>query len=148
MSCSRLLQSLSLIVLLTAFGVLGQTAVAAPQILALVASKGDATPMTCVDGKCRAELTSFCLQQSRPTPAAGTVYRAIRPSDLTLIVKRADGTTRHVPAGDLLMLTAAHSNTRVYASLDTTQVARLGAVKLSVSSSTARSPTIYWTRRS
>ena len=132
MSCLRLLQSLSLAVLLTAFGVLGQTAVAAPQILALVASKGDATPMTCVDGKCRAELSSFCLQQSRPTPAAGTVYHAISPSDLILIVERADGTTRQKPAGDLLTLTAARSNTSVYASLDTTQVARLGSVKLSV----------------
>ncbi len=132
MSCSRLLQSLSLAVSLMVFGVLVQTAVAAPQILALVASKGDATPMTCADGKCRAELTSFCLQQSRPIPAAGTVYHAITPSDLTLIVERADGTTRRVPAGDLLTLTAARSNTSVYASLDTNQVVRLDAVKLSV----------------
>lgn len=132
MFCSRLLQSLSPAVLLTAFSVLGRTSVAASQILALVASNGGATPMTCVDGKCRAELTSFCLQQSRPRPATGTVYHAITPSDLTLIVERADGRTRHVPAGDLLTLTAARSNTSVYASLDTTQVARLGAVKLSV----------------
>ena len=132
MPCLRLFQSLSLIVLLMAFGVLGRTAVAAPQILALVASKGDATPMTCVDGKCRAELTSFCLQQSRPIPEAGTVYQAIAPNDLTLIVELADGTTRRVPAGDLLTLTAARSNTSVYASLGTPQIAKLGAVKLSV----------------
>ena len=132
MSCSRLLQLMSLTVLLTVVGVLGQTAVAAPQILALVASKGAATPMVCVDGKCRAELTSFCLQQSRPTPAAGTVYYAITPSDLILIVEGADGITRHMPAGDLLTLTAARGNTSVYASLDTTRVARLGAVKLSI----------------
>ena len=132
MSSSRLLQSLVLAVLLMAFGVVSHTAVAAPQILALVASNGDATPMTCVDGKCRAELTSFCLQQSRPIPAAGTVYHAISPSDLTLIVERADGTTRHVPARDLLTLTAARTTTSVYATLDTTQVERLGAVRVSV----------------
>ncbi len=132
MSCSQPRRSLSLAVLSMAFGVLAHTAVAAPQILALVASKGDATPMACVDGKCRAELTSFCLQQSRSMPAAGTVYHAISPSDLTLIVERADGTMRQVPAGDLLALTSARGNTSVYASLDSTQVARLGAVELSV----------------
>ncbi len=132
MSSSRLLQSLLLAVLLMAFGVVGHKAVAAPQILALVASDGDATPMTCLDGKCRAELTSFCLQQSRPIPAAGTVYHAINPSDLTLIVERADGTTRHVPAGDLLTLTAARTITSVYATLDTAQVARLDPVRVSV----------------
>ena len=88
--------------------------------------------MTCSDGECRAELTSFCLQQSRPIPAAGTVYHAIDPGDLTLIVERADGTKRHVPAGGLLTLTAARTVTSVYATLDRIQAARLGAVGLSV----------------
>ncbi|MDJ0946332.1 MAG: hypothetical protein QNJ30_23010, partial [Kiloniellales bacterium] len=132
MSSSRLLQSLVLAVLATAFAGVGHRAVAAPQILALVASKGEATPMTCADGKCRAELTSFCLQQSRPIPAAGAVYHAIDPSDLTLIVERADGTTRHLPAGDLLTLRAARTVTSVYATLDAARVARLDAVRVSV----------------
>ena len=132
MSSSRVLKRLSLALLLSVFPLLGQTAFAAPQILALVASNGEATPITCVDGQCRAELTSFCLQQSRPIPATGTLYHAIDPGDLTLVVERADGTTRHLPAGDLLTLTAARTMTAVSATLDRNQVARLKAAKLSI----------------
>ena len=47
---------------------------AAPQILGLMAS-AEPVPMTCVDGTCTAELSSVCLQQQRPTPLTGTVYR-------------------------------------------------------------------------
>jgi len=45
----------------------------APQILALVAMN-DPLTMRCQAGDCAVELSSFCLQQERPVPRAGTKY--------------------------------------------------------------------------
>ncbi len=132
MLCSRISLSVLLTLLLTAFSALTGTVAAAPQILALVASNGVATPLSCDDGICQAELSSFCLQQSRPTPVAGTVYHAVAPNDLTLVIEQADGTRRHVPAGDHLKLTAARGSTSVRASLVEISIAGYNAVKLSL----------------
>ena len=126
---SRISKPISLIILLGAMAAFAGSASAAPQILALVASNGVATPMTCIDGQCRAELSSFCLQQSRPTPAPGTSYRAVTPDDLTLVVEQTDGTTRRLPAGNLVTLASARGSSSVEAKLD---ARHLGAIKLSI----------------
>lgn len=124
---SRIVFSLSLILGLV-FAFIG-SATAAPQILALVASNGIATPMICVDGQCRAELSSFCLQQTRATPAPGTPYRAVTPDDLIVVAKLADGTVHRLPAGDRLILTSARGSSSVEATLD---AKAFGAANLSV----------------
>lgn len=125
---SRIL--LSLICVLVA-GISG-TAAAAPQILALVASNGTYTPMTCSGGTCKAELSSFCLQQDRSTPLAGTLYHAMAPDALTLVIERADGTVEKRPAGDLLRLASDRGSSSVEARLDTGNVALSGATRISI----------------
>lgn len=105
------------------------TAVAAPQILALVASNGVATPMHCADGTCKAELSSFCLQQKRATPLAGTTYHAMAPDALTLVVEKADGTVQRLPAGDRLRLASERGSSSVLAQIDATG---LDAARLSI----------------
>lgn len=127
MSYARILSSVSLtLALALAFA---GSAAAAPQILALVASNGTATPMVCADGQCRAELSSFCLQRTRETPMPGTPYRAVTPEDLTVVAEMADGTVQHMPGSDKLMLTSARGSSSVEAILE----AKIpGAVKLSI----------------
>ena len=63
---------------------------AAPQILGLIASDAP-VPMTCAGGTCTAELSSVCLQQHRPTPATGTVYRPAKGTHITLTVTGPNG---------------------------------------------------------
>ena len=46
---------------------------AAPQILGVVASHGP-IPLNCTNAGCRADLSTFCLQQSRDNPARGQAY--------------------------------------------------------------------------
>ena len=89
-------------------------------------------PMTCAKGECRAELTSFCLQQDRPTPIDGTAYELGTPNGLTLVVEAADGSTRTVPADDLVAFTVARNNISVEASVRMDEVERLGGVRVSV----------------
>jgi len=129
---SRIVQSISLTLLLGAIATFAGTASAAPQILALVASKGTAMPMVCVDGRCQTELSSFCLQQSRPTPMPGTRYSAAAPTGLTLVIEQSDGTVRQEPAGDLVTLTSARGSSSVHATLDTNRISRFGNAKLSI----------------
>ena len=123
---------LSMLALFAASVLSAHPAAAAPQILALVASNGIATPLTCQNGTCEAELSSFCLQQTRATPTLGTVYHAVAPADLTLSVEKADGTVRRVPFGDRLSLTAKRGSTSVKASLAQSAVAGFGNAKLSI----------------
>ncbi|MDD9906579.1 MAG: hypothetical protein OXT06_23655 [Rhodospirillaceae bacterium] len=121
----RFITSLIFVVAATFAG----TAGAAPQILALVASNGVATPMHCADGTCKAELSSFCLQQERETPLAGTVYHAMAPDALTLVVEKSDGTTLRLPAGDRLRLTSERGSSSVLAQID---ASGLGAARVSI----------------
>ncbi|MFN0043266.1 MAG: hypothetical protein ACKVSF_08660 [Alphaproteobacteria bacterium] len=77
-------------------------AVAAPQILALMATDGP-RPLECEGEICRAEFTAICLQEHRPVPNAGTVYELLPASKSTketgepvLIATMADGLTRRI----------------------------------------------------
>ncbi|MGH6930342.1 MAG: hypothetical protein ACREEV_18635, partial [Dongiaceae bacterium] len=49
------------------------SASAAPQILGIVASNG-ALPLACDADGCRADLSTFCLQQPRANPQPGQRY--------------------------------------------------------------------------
>ncbi len=95
---------------------------AAPQILGLIAS-AKPVPMTCADGTCTAELSSVCLQQHRPTPSTGTVYRPASSTVITLSVAGPDGVNRRM---------------RVDAVLDYKSLRQFSAVKVSLAESTVR----------
>ncbi len=73
---------------------------AAPQILALVETDKP-TVLACTDGVCAAEFSAFCLQENRPSPAAGTIYTAIGDADIRLVLTLPDGEVQERPAADL-----------------------------------------------
>jgi len=104
---------------------------AAPQILGLIAS---AVPMTCVDGTCTAELSAVCLQEHRPTPSTGTVYRPAKGIDITLTVTGPNGVERRKRVEAALSYTSLRQYNAVKVSLPEAAVRRLGdgAAELSV----------------
>ena len=67
-------------------GALSMSAAAAgqPQALGLVAA-ADPVPMRCEAGKCRAVLSSFCLQQHHRLPSAADACRMARPDTVRLV---------------------------------------------------------------
>ncbi len=77
-------------------------AVAAPQILALMATDGP-RPLECEGEICRAEFTAICLQEHRPVPNAGTVYELLPASQgaketgaPVLVATGAEGQVRRI----------------------------------------------------
>src|SRR4030095_557352 len=86
---------------LSAIAVVGMPtagASAASQVLGLVASHGAPTPLTCIDGQCSAQFSTFCLQQNRPAPSRGDDYGLAAGSNLSLIaVNGAGQRRRHAP---------------------------------------------------
>jgi hypothetical protein len=66
---------------------------AAPQILGVVASHGP-IPLNCSDDGCRADLSTFCLQQSRGNPVRGQAYVPAEGADIVL--RGIDGLGRNV----------------------------------------------------
>jgi len=107
---------------------------AAPQILGLIAS-AKPVPMTCTDGTCTAELSSVCLQQHRPTPFTGTVYRPASNTQITLTVAGPDGMSRRLRVEAVLSYESLRQFSAVKVSLSETTVRRLGngAATISVS---------------
>ncbi len=91
-------------------------ALAAPQILGLVAS-GEPVPMQCADGTCTALLSAFCLQKGRLPPDFETVYRPARAGDVTLTVTTADGRQQRFDAADLVRFHSRYGYTAIRADL-------------------------------
>jgi len=92
-------------------------AVAAPQILGLVASNGLPTPLSCQNGSCSGSLASFCLQAARDAPITGSFYRLVGGGQLTLLATTADGRRLALPAADLLAFRSRRGFTSIEVSL-------------------------------
>lgn len=105
---------------------------AASQVLGLVASNGAPTPLTCVDGQCSAQFSTFCLQQNRPAPSRGDDYSVAAGGSLTLVAKTAAGQTLRIPANDMLQIHSLIGFTSVEISLPKAKLAELGATDLAV----------------
>lgn len=97
----------------------------APQILGLIASTAP-VPMTCVGGTCTAELSSVCLQQHRPTPVTGTVYRPAKRTYIILTVTGPNGMERRLSVAAALTFTSLRQFSAVKVSLPEAMVRRLG----------------------
>ena len=110
---------------LTAIALSLAPAQAAPQILGLIASN-EPVPMTCADGTCTAELSSVCLQQHRPTPSTGTVYRPAKGTHITLTITGPNGVNRQVPVAAALTFKSLRQFSAVKVSLPEAMVRRLG----------------------
>jgi len=76
------------------------SALAAPQILALVATPAP-VPLNCHDGVCRAELPAFCMQRSRPEPGNGVTYKLHDATSVAIVARRGDGSPVRLPLGTL-----------------------------------------------
>lgn len=98
---------------------------AAPQILGVVASNGYATPLTCADGQCSAQFSTFCLQEARHAPPRGTPYTPAPGAEVTVVVETAAGETLRLPAGDALSFSTIIGFTSVKVSLPEEAVARM-----------------------
>jgi hypothetical protein len=106
-------------------------AAAAPQILGVMASD-EPVPLFCSDGECRAEVTAFCLQQERPVPPDDTAYEPVGGGPITLVLKRADGSTFSLDAAGEVNLVSRRGFTAVAIAAPETLLARHGAVAAAV----------------
>ncbi len=116
---------------LVAAATMPEPASAAPQVLGLVAMN-EPLVMKCDEAGCRAELSSFCLQQPRDNPDPHTAYLPSEGADIALIGTRADGSTVRLPASDYMQFEASRGFTSVRASLDPAQMQSLGLVAVSI----------------
>jgi len=104
---------------------------AAPQILGIVASNGS-LPLTCDGQGCRAELSTFCLQQPRTNPAVGQQYTLADTASVTLVGRNTAGETVREPAGPYMRFTSDRGFTSVALALTEDTVQTLGLAGLAV----------------
>lgn len=104
-------------------------AAAAPQILGIVAST---TPLTCEDGTCVADLSAFCLQQTRPMPGRGTAYEPAEDAPIALVATLPSGETVRLPVPTRLGFTSNRGFTAVRVSLPEAALATLGVTSVAV----------------
>ncbi len=100
---------------------------AAPQVLAALATDGG-IPLTCAEGVCEADISTFCLQRDRPPPDFGAAYAPAAPGAFTLVVTDADGAERRLPAEPHVVFVERRGFTAVSARLRKDVLAALGAV--------------------
>jgi hypothetical protein len=81
---------ISLIAATLAIAALPVASQAAPQILGLVATEAP-LPLQCADGVCSVEVSGICLQEHRSAPGAGTAYRTVSGTDITLTPRHGKG---------------------------------------------------------
>lgn len=107
---------LSLVAVAALFSLFSGTALAAPQIMGVVAT-AEPTPMQCDRGQCTALLSTFCLQEKRLPPDFDTAYRPVRAGQVSLLVTMADGRVVRLEAGGLLEFRTRYGYTAVEATL-------------------------------
>lgn len=105
-----------------------RASLAAPQVLAVLASE-DGVSLTCTDGVCEADLSTFCLQRSRPTPNVGTEYVPAAPDQFTLVVTDLSGRERRLPVLQHVKFSERCGYTAASASLSEIHLFELGAVR-------------------
>ena len=108
-----------------AAALLSGSAIAAPQVLGVVASKGP-LPMACDSAACRADLSTFCLQQPRDNPLPGQSYIPVEGADIVLTGRNAAGETVRLPAAPFLAFNTDRGFTAIEVSLPAEKLAALG----------------------
>lgn len=105
---------------------------AAPQMLALLQARSP-MPLICEAGVCKAEFTSYCLQQKRKMPVADTPYVVAEGRELELILTDAKGNVRTaLAAPHIRVKTARRSHTAVEIEIDQQTLAALGAERAAI----------------
>ncbi len=104
----------------------GTKATAAPQILAaLPVSSG--IELSCANGVCAAQLSTYCLQRERPAPSMGTAYVPANPSHFVLVLESEHGRDVRVPAGEHMRFVENRGFMAVAATLEHGRMVALGA---------------------
>ncbi len=117
---------------LIAFAALGSGAAqAAPQALALVATEGK-VGLTCEGRECSAELTSFCLDAGRFSPAPGTAYHLAGAAEVRVIATTQDGRTLALDARTHLRFESARRHLAVRVSVDRAALEALGVSRTEI----------------
>lgn len=107
-------------------------ALSAPQILALLETQGP-KPLTCVDGECFAEFSSFCMEPGREGPDHDTVYLMAKGTDIRIIGRTADGKKASLPANGLARFKSQRGYTAVRISLPMAALPPGGLKSLAIS---------------
>ena len=98
---------------------------AAPQILALVETKGK-VGLTCSGSECSAELTSFCLDAGRFSPPRGTEYQVAVDGLIRLVGTTQDGRSLALDVKSHARFRSARRHLAVRVSVDRAALAALG----------------------
>ena len=125
----RVISAAFVVVLATATG--GSAALAAPQILGLMASNAP-VPLNCTGTECTAIAGTFCLQRDRAIPAYGTPYGATHPERLSLMVMTRSGEVRRLPGGDWLRFSGYDGYTTIRMSLPKSVFDDIGGTAVAV----------------
>lgn len=99
---------------------------AAPQILAALPMQSG-IELTCQQGICAAQLTTYCLQRERPSPTLGTAYVPAKPEHFTLVLTAENGNEVRLPAGEHMSFIENRGFMSVAASLEMGRLVALGA---------------------
>ena len=119
------------------FVFLTTSANAAPQILGLVATV-QPVPLTCINGICKAEITTVCLQEHRRAPLPGRAYKAGQGTQISLHVKGQNGAIKSIAVADKISLTARRHYTSVVLSLPESSLRQFGHNHQAVASISVR----------
>ncbi len=125
------IQSIGVLGLLGSLLIVPETARAAPQILGLVATRGD-MPMQCAAGSCIGFLSTFCLEEERHPPSSRAAYTPAPNSQITLIVETKDGRTLRLPGHDYLTFQTRLDYTSILAQVETARLASLKPAQVSL----------------
>lgn len=104
---------------------------AAPQVLALVASKGP-VPLVCRNGECAAEFSAFCLRERRRSPVPGTIYHAVGGEGIRITAVTADGSTVTLPEDVGLRIATARTHAAVRLSVPVAALLAKGLTRVAV----------------
>lgn len=104
---------------------------AAPQILGVVASHGP-IPFNCTDDGCRADLSTFCLQQSRDNPARGQAYVPVEGAGIVLRGTDSLGRNVRLSAVPYLEFATDRGFTAVEVTLPREKLAELGVSEIAI----------------
>ena len=119
-------------VVLAALVALGSGAAqAAPQALALVATKGK-VGLVCEGRECGAEVTSFCLDAGRFSPPRGTEYRVAGGGQIRLTGITEDGRALVLDARSHLRFESARRHLAVRVSMDRSALEALGVSRVEI----------------
>lgn len=105
-----------------------QNVEAAPQILAALPVESG-IELSCADGLCAAQLSTYCLQRERPAPSMGTAYVPSHTEHFTLVLSGENGTEVRVPAGEHMVFLENRGFMSVAASIEIGRLKTLGATK-------------------